>query len=117
MTGPAFAMAARAAQITHGHPTRYYTAGAPAAIVAHVVAGEPLEGAVLRTLRPLERHPGHEETSAALTEALDLAGAGPPSAQRVEGLGEGWVAEQALAVAVHWVAALADDVAAESARR
>ena len=97
----AFAMAARGAQITHGHPTGYYAAGALAAIVAHLVAGESLEGAVLRTLRLLERHPGHEETTAALREALDLAAQGAPSAEKVESLGEGWVAEQALALGVY----------------
>ncbi|MGW6738731.1 ADP-ribosylglycohydrolase family protein [Streptomyces sp. NPDC055013] len=97
----AFAMAARAAQITHGHPTGYYAAGALAAIVAHLVAGDSLEGAVLRTLRLLARHPGHEETSAALTEAVDLAGHGAPTAEKVETLGEGWVAEQALAIGVY----------------
>ncbi|MFE7270450.1 ADP-ribosylglycohydrolase family protein [Streptomyces sp. NPDC057623] len=98
---PAFAMAARAAQITHGHPTGYYAAGALAAIVAHVLAGESLAGAVLRTLRLLRGHPGHEETSAALTEALDLAERGAPTAEKVESLGEGWVAEQALAIGVY----------------
>ncbi|MGF0169061.1 ADP-ribosylglycohydrolase family protein [Streptomyces sp. Marseille-Q5077] len=97
----AFAMAARAAQITHGHPTGYYAAGALAAIVAHLVSGDSLEGAVLRTLRLLARHPGHEETSAALTEAVDLAGQGAPTAEKVETLGEGWVAEQALAIGVY----------------
>ncbi|MFF7235402.1 ADP-ribosylglycohydrolase family protein [Streptomyces collinus] len=97
----AFAMAARGAQITHGHPTGYYAAGALAAVVAHLVAGESLEGAVLRTLRLLERHPGHQETTTALREALDLAADGAPTARKVETLGEGWVAEQALAVAVY----------------
>ncbi|MFH8773741.1 MULTISPECIES: ADP-ribosylglycohydrolase family protein [unclassified Streptomyces] len=97
----AFAMAARGAQITHGHPTGYYAAGALAAIVAHLVAGDSLEGAVLRTLRLLERHPGHEETSAALREALDLAAEGSPTAEKVESLGAGWVAEQALALGVY----------------
>lgn len=97
----AFAMAARAAQITHGHPTGYYAAGAMAAIVAHLVSGDSLEGAVLRTLRLLRRHPGHEETSAALTEALDLAEQGAPTAEKVESLGEGWIAEQALAIGVY----------------
>ncbi|MGW2703938.1 ADP-ribosylglycohydrolase family protein [Streptomyces sp. NPDC001340] len=97
----AFAMAARGAQITHGHPTGYYAAGALAAIVAHLVAGDSLEGAVLRTLRLLERHPGHEETSAALREALDLAADGSPTAEKVESLGAGWVAEEALALGVY----------------
>lgn len=97
----AFAMAARGAQITHGHPTGYYAAGALAAIVAHLVAGESLEGAVLRTLRLLARHPGHQETTAALEQALDLAAGGMPTAQKLETLGAGWVAEEALAIAVY----------------
>ncbi|MEU2561211.1 ADP-ribosylglycohydrolase family protein [Streptomyces longispororuber] len=97
----AFELAARCAQITHGHPTGYYAAGALAAIVAHLVAGDSLEGAVLRTLRLLARHPGHEETSTALTRAVDLAAAGEPDAAAVESLGAGWIAEEALAVAVY----------------
>jgi ADP-ribosylglycohydrolase len=65
------------------------------------VDGESLEGAVLRTLRLLARHPGHEETSAALEEALDLAAEGSPTAEKVESLGAGWVAEEALAIGVY----------------
>ncbi|MFI9645280.1 ADP-ribosylglycohydrolase family protein [Streptomyces sp. NPDC052040] len=97
----AFAMAAHSAQTTHGHPTGYYSAGAFAAIVAHLVEGESLEGAVLRALRLLARHSGHEETTAALRAALDLAAGGPPSAERVRSLGEGWIGEEALAIAVY----------------
>ncbi|NUR04855.1 MAG: ADP-ribosylglycohydrolase family protein [Streptomyces sp.] len=97
----AFAMAARGAQITHGHPTGYYAAGALAAIVAYVVEGDSLEGAVLRTLRLLARHPGHEETTAALEGALDLVAQGSPTAEKLQSLGAGWVAEQALAMGVY----------------
>ncbi|GHC57944.1 hypothetical protein GCM10010349_26130 [Streptomyces flavofungini] len=108
----AFELAARCAQITHGHPTGYYAAGALAAIVTHLVAGDSLEGAVLRTLRLLARYPGHEETSTALTAAVDLAAAGEPSAERVESLGAGWVAEEALAIGVY--AALATPAVADA---
>ncbi|MEU6367402.1 ADP-ribosylglycohydrolase family protein [Streptomyces sp. NPDC046931] len=99
--GTAFAMAARSAQTTHGHPTGYYSAGAFAAIVAHLVEGDSLEGAVLRAVRLLARYPGHEETTDALREALDLAAEGSPTAEKVETLGGGWVGEQALAIAVY----------------
>ncbi|MFE1298956.1 ADP-ribosylglycohydrolase family protein [Streptomyces sp. NPDC058731] len=98
----AFALAAHCAQITHGHPTGYYAAGALAATIAHVVHdGDSIEGAVLRTLRLLARYPGHEETTAALEHALDLAADGEPSAGKVEKLGQGWVAEEALAIGVY----------------
>ncbi|MCZ0985844.1 ADP-ribosylglycohydrolase family protein [Streptomyces diastatochromogenes] len=69
--------------------------------MAHLVAGDSLEGAVLSTLRLLGRHPGHEETSAALREALDLAADGSPTAEKAESLGAGWVAEEALAIGVY----------------
>jgi ADP-ribosylglycohydrolase len=97
----AFAMATRCAQTTHGHPTGYYSAGAFAAIVAYLVEGDSLEGAVLRALRLLARYPGHEETTDALRRAVDLAAEGSPSAENVEKLGAGWIAEEALAIAVY----------------
>ena len=97
----AFFQAARAAQITHGHPTGYYAAGALAAIIANLVVGDSMEGAVLSSMRRLSRYPGHEETTAALERALDLGSEGPPTPEKVESLGAGWVAEEALAIAVY----------------
>ncbi|GHH82214.1 hypothetical protein GCM10018781_66700 [Kitasatospora indigofera] len=97
----AFELAATCARITHGHPTGYYAAGAFAALVGHLVQGESLEAAVLRTLHLLSRYPGHQETTAALRAALDLAGDGEATAEKVESLGAGWVAEEALGIAVY----------------
>lgn len=96
-----FALAARCARITHGHPTGAYAAGALAAIVAHLMRGDSLAGSVLRAMDLLARHPGHEETTVALRAAVDLAAQGEPSAEKVESLGAGWVAEEALAIAVY----------------
>ncbi|MEU7057728.1 ADP-ribosylglycohydrolase family protein [Streptomyces sp. NPDC046197] len=97
----AFTIAAHCAQMTHGHPTGYYAAGALAAIISCLVSGDSVEGSVLRTLRLLARHPGHEETSTALHRALDLAADGSPAPERLERLGAGWVAEEALAIGVY----------------
>ncbi|MFG2866316.1 ADP-ribosylglycohydrolase family protein [Streptomyces sp. NPDC048338] len=97
----AFELAAHCAQITHGHPTAALASGAFAAIVAHLVEGESAEGAVLRAMDLLRRHPGHEETTAALRSAVDLAGEGRPSPERVESLGAAWIAEETLAIAVY----------------
>jgi len=97
----AFTQAARAAQITHGHPTGYYAAGALAAIIANLVAGDSMKGAVLQAMWLLARHPGHEETTAALERAVEEAAAGRGNdPERVEKLGAGWVAEEALSIAV-----------------
>ncbi|MFE7777327.1 ADP-ribosylglycohydrolase family protein [Streptomyces sp. NPDC057445] len=107
----AFELAARCAQITHGHPTGYYAAGAFAAIVANLLEGDSPEGAVLRAIALLTRYPGHEEAAAALGSAVELAAGGRPSPEKVESLGEGWVAEEALAIAVYCLLAPTADAA------
>ncbi|WP_406015279.1 ADP-ribosylglycohydrolase family protein [Streptomyces sp. NBC_00984] len=108
-----FRLAYWCAQITHGHPTGAYAAGALAAIVAHLLEGDSTAGAVLRAMELLRRHPGHEETTAALRAAVDLAAGGAPTGEKVETLGAGWVAEEALAIAVYCALVLpgADQVA------
>lgn len=70
-------------------------------MIAYLLEGESLEAAVLRSMRLLARYPAHEETLAALRQALDLAFSGDPSPEKVESLGGGWVAEEALAIAVY----------------
>ena len=97
-----FALAAAASRITHGHPTASLSAGAFAAIVAYLLRGESGPAAVLRAMELLRRHAGHEETTAALRAAVDLAGTpGAPSPERVESLGAAWIAEEALSIAVY----------------
>ncbi|MEU1730856.1 ADP-ribosylglycohydrolase family protein [Streptosporangium sp. NPDC020145] len=97
----AFELAARCAQITHGHPTGYLAAGAFAAMIHLVLAGEPLGQAVRGAAELLTDYPSHEETSLALRAAVRLAAQGDPSPERVESLGGAWVAEEALAIAVY----------------
>jgi ADP-ribosylglycohydrolase len=97
----AFVLAANCAQITHGHPTGYYAAGTFAAMIAYLFEGESMEGAVLRSMRLLAEYPGHDETTAALHHALELVEAGEPGPERVESLGGGWVAQEALAIAIY----------------
>jgi ADP-ribosylglycohydrolase len=92
----AFAVAVECATQTHGHPSGYLAAGAFAAIVRLLLDGRELRWAVGTALDLLARHPGHEEVTAALGAALVTAG--PPAVER---LGEGWVAEEALAIGVY----------------
>ncbi|MFD6156148.1 ADP-ribosylglycohydrolase family protein [Nocardia sp. NPDC060256] len=96
----AFVMAARAAQLTHGHPTGYLAAGAFAAILDRVVSGFELPIAVQQTITQLEGFPSNAETVAALNRAVTLA-EDPPTAEQVEQVGAGWIAEECLAIAVY----------------
>jgi ADP-ribosyl-[dinitrogen reductase] hydrolase len=104
-----FAFAVEAAALTHGHPSGYLSAGALAAMIAALVAGHSLEEAVDRAGRELSSCDGHEETTAALQKAVALARSGaPPSAEAVESLGQGWVGDEALAIAVYCSLTAAD---------
>jgi ADP-ribosylglycohydrolase len=96
-----FAVGCETAALTHGHPTGQLAAGAMAQLVAALVDGAGLHDAVEGVLARLAREPGHEETRRALQTAADLARGGRPSARTVRSLGEGWVAEEALAIGVY----------------
>lgn len=95
-----------AAAITHGHPSGWLAAGAFALLVREVAAGTPLGEALEEASEELARWPAAEECLTALRRARAEARAGSPSPERVERVGAGWVAEEALAVAVY--AALAE---------
>ncbi|WP_067675581.1 ADP-ribosylglycohydrolase family protein [Nocardia miyunensis] len=95
----AFTTAARAAQLTHGHPTGYIAAGAFAALIDRVAGGVDLPTAVQQTIAQLTDVPAAGETVQALVWAVEV------SQKRlnpiwVEQVGGGWVAEECLAIAV-----------------
>ncbi|MGP4015301.1 ADP-ribosylglycohydrolase family protein [Saccharopolyspora sp. 5N708] len=102
-TDPAevFRLAARTAALTHSHPAGYHSAGALAVIVQQALLGRSLDDGVWLALQVLETWEDHEETSAMLKTAVDLAEAGVPTPQQIAStLGGGWVGEEALAIAV-----------------
>jgi ADP-ribosylglycohydrolase len=65
------------------------------------MSGANLKSAVGVAFDLLEEFPGGGETVTALRATVQLADQGDPSADRVESLGAGWVAEEALAIAVY----------------
>jgi ADP-ribosylglycohydrolase len=96
----AFELAAEIAGLTHGHPTGRLAAGAFAALIVWLAREVPLAEASARVKVLLRRYPGHAETLAAIARAEATAAAGPPRAEAIVALGEGWVAEEALAIAL-----------------
>jgi ADP-ribosylglycohydrolase len=106
--GDPFRTGCALAALTHGHPSGWLAAGFLAALVRELAAGAPLEDAARETLGELRRWPGSEECAAALDRALDHARAGPATAEAVESLGEGWVAEEALAISLFCALAAPD---------
>ncbi|GGO45940.1 ADP-ribosylglycohydrolase [Streptomyces daqingensis] len=104
-----FQLAVECAAQTHGHPTGYLAAGAFAAIVHATARGDNLDNAVQKALVQLATRPGHDETTQALKRAVGAVRQGMPSAERVESLGEGWTADEALSIGVY-CALVAEDL-------
>ncbi len=88
------------AAVTHGHPTGQHPAGAFAVMVAELVRGQALDAALATAQRLLADRDPNRETLTALQQARELAVSGTPEERALVELGEGWVAEQALAIAV-----------------
>ena len=106
--GDAFSLGAELAALTHGHPTGYLAAGAFAEIISCLMKGGSLEVAVTKARQRLLEHDGHQETVAAIDAAVVASSDAPPSAEAVEELGAGWVAEEALAIALYCVLVATD---------
>ncbi|WP_374207712.1 ADP-ribosylglycohydrolase family protein [Streptomyces sp. XM4193] len=104
-----FQLALECAAQTHGHPTGVLSAGAFAVIVHALARGDTLDAGVQQALAQLVNRPDHQETTDALKRALGAVRQGMPSPERVESLGEGWTAEEALAIGVY-CALVAEDV-------
>jgi ADP-ribosylglycohydrolase len=101
----AFELGVEVAVLTHGHRSGHLAAGFLASVVAAIRDGDQLEAALDGATIELARHDGHEETAAAISAAQRLARAGDSSAEQVERLGGGWVAEEALAIGLYAVLA------------
>jgi ADP-ribosylglycohydrolase len=96
-----FRLGCELAALTHGHPSGFLAAGAFAAVIAGICDGASLEQAIDAAVGELRTYPEHEQCLAAIERAVQLAQDGAPSAQKVELLGRGWVAEEALAIALY----------------
>jgi ADP-ribosylglycohydrolase len=98
----AFDLSASCARFTHGHPTAAAAAGSFATIVDELASGTALSAAIDVALELSSSTNGGDETREALLAAVRLAQTGgAPSPSKVESLGQGWVAEEALAIAVY----------------
>ena len=105
----AFELGRDIAALTHSHPSGYLAAGTLALIIALVLEDWTLDGALTEATRELRSHEGHEECASAITEARRAAEGASASAEVVEQLGEGWVAEEALGISLYCALACKGD--------
>lgn len=95
-----FTTARDAAALTHGHPAGSLSAGYLAVTIAAVLRNESLVRALDIADVELRRHPRHEVVARAVDDGRELAAQGRTAPELLEGLGGGWVAEEALAIAI-----------------
>jgi ADP-ribosylglycohydrolase len=105
----AFEAGARAAALTHRHPTSDAASGFQALIVERLVGGDDLPEAVAAARQALAAWPGSDEALTAVNTAIALAEAsidtydalgriGQVGIETPDERGKGWVAEEALGI-------------------
>jgi ADP-ribosylglycohydrolase len=97
----AFRVAAECAAITHGHASGYLSAGVLACIITEIIDGKGIKQAALAAIDILTKYEGHEECLGILLKAIDLVVKKIEPQEAVRQLGEGWVGEEALAIALY----------------
>jgi ADP-ribosylglycohydrolase/protein-tyrosine phosphatase len=99
-SGTAFEWGRQVAAITHGHPTGQLPAAVMALLVCEVTQGRSLPEALRTAKDLLQRQPDHDETLAAIEAAEQFASSQESSDDCLAKLGQGWVAEEALALSL-----------------
>jgi ADP-ribosylglycohydrolase len=96
-----FKLAAELAALTHAHPTGYLTAGVLAVIIQALIDGLSMTEGLGAAKALLKSEPDHHETLQALELAEELAATSLPNHEAIKRLGQGWIAEEALAISVY----------------
>jgi len=89
------------AALTHGHPTGALTGGVLAVLILALTDGASLSEALTASKTILCAEPRHEETLRAIEMAETLAASGEAHEVAIAQLGQGWVAEEALAISIY----------------
>ncbi len=96
-----FQLGKESAWITHGHPCGYYSAAAFAVILHALLCNEPLEVGIDRAEKLLSVNPDADETRRALALGVELARQGTLPQEAIPTIGEAWVGEEALGIALY----------------
>ncbi len=107
----AFEVGTETAALTHGHPSGYLAAGVWAEVVSRCTRGEALRAAVGEARELLVGWEEHDEVLEKLDLAVELFMSDADLDEAYELLGEGWVAEEALGVALFSAMSFPEDFA------
>ena len=96
-----FNMGIDLAAITHGHPTGQFPAGVLAVLILALTDGASLQEGLFTAKALLGEKEQHEETLRAIEAAEELACSSLPPYEAIAKLGQGWIAEEALAISIY----------------
>lgn len=95
-----FDLSCQIAALTHGHQDGYLAAGAFSQIIKNLLSGAGMDDAVLQTIDAMKDRQQQGKCLAAMEKAMGLAYSSLPDVTCYQQLGQGWVADEALAIAV-----------------
>lgn len=96
-----FEVASRIGVITHGHPQAYLSAGILATWIFYLIEGYSLEESLEQAIAKLKMYEGHEECLEMINKAIELTKDSEPNADKLLNFGDGFMADDALAMAVY----------------
>ena len=96
-----FWLAGRVAELTHGHPASTASSGAHAVLLHLLLHGRTLPEALAVAEGILRECPGGEFVADLLAKSESLAGTAFVPSEAIREIGDGWVAEEALAIALY----------------
>lgn len=88
------------AALTHGHPIGQIAAVAFSYIIFEIINGQNIHNAVVRTIKKINKLKKADECIRKLEQAIRLSTSNVDDIESIAELGEGWIAEEALAIGV-----------------
>jgi ADP-ribosylglycohydrolase len=88
------------AALTHGHPTGQIAAGGLSYLIAEIIKGYELNNAVDNTIKRLKFENDSFECIDKLEDAVRLSKSNLSDIEAINELGQGWIGEEALGIAV-----------------
>jgi ADP-ribosylglycohydrolase len=105
----AFLEGARFAAMTHGHPSGYLSAGSLAELISWILEEKELKEAIAECKKTLVLYEDYEETLKKVELADRLSSDSIQVQDAIAAIGEGWVGEEALGIAIYCALKFDDD--------
>lgn len=96
-----FEVGSRIGVITHGHPHAYLSSGVLATWIFYLLEGYNLEESLEQATARLKMYAGHEECLEMINKAIKLAKSSKPQPSNLLSFGDGFMADDALAMAIY----------------